>query len=317
MNFIISAYIKTKNFFILPLFLFFLFTEKVLAEEGYVPLAPIPTLQNVVNPSIAVYMKGIFTAFVGLAIILAVIMIVIGGIEYILAALPSAKSDGKKKITGAITGLLLILISAVLLNTINPGLLRIGLNLDKSVFSTYTPPSSNSNSTTVTQYCRTGLLNSGCYATLAECEGPTKSYSCTTTAGNTPTGDEQANRNFLQSTGHITVNNPNPSVTNMAGVNQATLAEVVNVQSQCNCDIIVTGGAETNAGHNCTSSPYNHCTGYKVDLASGGAQGTALSNFVMDNYTNIGRRSDGALQYQAPDGAIYALESNHWDVLVK
>lgn len=69
---------------------------------------------------------------IGIAVVLAVLMIVIGGLEYILsAANPSAKEEGKKYITGAILGLVLALFSYVLLQTINPDLINFNIGLPK------------------------------------------------------------------------------------------------------------------------------------------------------------------------------------------
>ncbi|GEM_PF-1962228 len=100
-------------------------------SQNYQLLAPIPTVEKTSGSLLVSYMKGLFTAAVGLAIVLAVVMIVIGGIEYVAAALPSEKEGGKKRIQGAIGGLLLILASWVILNTLNPKLLNVGLNLEK------------------------------------------------------------------------------------------------------------------------------------------------------------------------------------------
>ncbi|MCX6738863.1 MAG: pilin, partial [Candidatus Parcubacteria bacterium] len=119
-----------------------------------------------------VYMKGIFTASVGLAIVFAVLMIVIGGIQYIVAQTPFAVGEGKNKISSAITGLFIILISVVLLNTLNPGLLRIGLNLDKTVFGNYTP-GTEGESAPQTQYCFVNiqtLQRSNCYDSIGVCQ---------------------------------------------------------------------------------------------------------------------------------------------------
>lgn len=70
---------------------------------------------------------------IGIAVVLAVLMIVIGGLEYILsAANPTAKEEGKKYITGAILGLVLALFSYVLLQTINPDLINFNIKLPKN-----------------------------------------------------------------------------------------------------------------------------------------------------------------------------------------
>jgi hypothetical protein len=119
------------------------FTENVFAQRrGYQLLAPIPTVEQPLDGtaiSFPAYLKGLIVAIVGLSIIFAVIMIVIGGIEYVTAIVPSAKSEGKKKIIGAISGLLIAIFSYLLLITINPELVRVGLDLDTVPASIYPP----------------------------------------------------------------------------------------------------------------------------------------------------------------------------------
>lgn len=75
------------------------------------------------NPSPEAYLSNLYRITVGFAAVLAVVMIVWGGIEYIAsAANPSAKENAKKRIWAAIGGLLLALLSFLILQTINPSL---------------------------------------------------------------------------------------------------------------------------------------------------------------------------------------------------
>jgi len=275
---------KTISIFFLSFLFFFPFVCSVFAEEGYQLLVPdIPSLTQTENPRLNTYLIAVFTAFVGLAIVAAVIMIILGGFGYVMSALPSEKSDGKKKIQEAVSGLLLLFVSTILLYTINPDLLRSGLKLKK-----------------------VSIISSG--TTSVSETGVPQNTNTETTAPSTSSGNEQENREILANNGHITVNAQAPQ-TILAGVNDATLSEVTNLQQQCNCDIVVTAGSEP--GH--ANGTYSHANGYKVDLRTS----SSVSNYIMDNYTNIGKRSDGAMQYKAPSGAIYALESDHWDVTVK
>ena len=78
------------------------------------------------------YFKNIYNLMVGIAGVLAVIMIVVGGLEYIAsAANPSAKESAKKRIWAAIGGLLLALSSYLILQTVNPDLVKFDLNIEK------------------------------------------------------------------------------------------------------------------------------------------------------------------------------------------
>mgnify|MGYP001586349386 CR=1 FL=1 len=78
------------------------------------------------------YFNKIYRLMVGVTGVLAVIMIVVGGLEYIAsAANPSAKESAKKRIWAAIGGLLLALSSYLILQTINPNLVNFNLNIEK------------------------------------------------------------------------------------------------------------------------------------------------------------------------------------------
>jgi type IV secretory pathway VirB2 component (pilin) len=80
------------------------------------------------NPSgenkIGGYLNVMIRIFIGICAVLAVIMIVVGGIEYMTSELISNKENGRHRITGAIFGLVLALGAWTLLNTINPDLLN-------------------------------------------------------------------------------------------------------------------------------------------------------------------------------------------------
>jgi hypothetical protein len=82
-------------------------------------------------PPLGSYLSSIFKLGIGLAAVFSVLMIVIGGIEYILGATPFQKGDGKEKIINALTGLLLALAAYLILYTVNPKLTEFNLNLDK------------------------------------------------------------------------------------------------------------------------------------------------------------------------------------------
>lgn len=99
----------------------------------YYLLAPFPKVDSVFNPSgtnaLGTYLNLMLEAFIGICAVLSVIMIVIGGIEYMTSELISGKEEGKERIREALLGLLIALGSYALLNTINPDL----LNSDPSI----------------------------------------------------------------------------------------------------------------------------------------------------------------------------------------
>lgn len=111
---------------------------------SYTLLAPLPdtkggqltTLDVTGTNSLGNYLNIILSLFIGICGVLAVIMILMGGIEYMTSELISGKEAGKERIEHAIFGLILALSSWLLLNTINPNLL-------KTDFSSLAPVAAN------------------------------------------------------------------------------------------------------------------------------------------------------------------------------
>ena len=103
-----------------------------LTCASYEPLVGIPGIDKnaVLDPKtgLSTYFNGIFRIAIVVSGILAVIMIVIGGFEYITSEAMGGKKDGRDRITSAIGGLILLLFSYILLNTINPDITQIKIN---------------------------------------------------------------------------------------------------------------------------------------------------------------------------------------------
>lgn len=109
--------------------------------DQYTPLAPLPgtTQGNCVTDKngnvsgcttdIQTYIPGVFNLAIGIAGVLAVLMIIIGGVEYVTTDAIQGKSDGKARIQNALWGLVLVLVSWILLYTINPKLTVFDLNV--------------------------------------------------------------------------------------------------------------------------------------------------------------------------------------------
>ena len=85
------------------------------------------------NNLIGRYLNIMFRIFIGLCAILAIMMIVIGGLEYMTIDLVSSKEHAKQRIWGAVLGLLLALGSYAILNQINPDLLKTDFSSLKDV----------------------------------------------------------------------------------------------------------------------------------------------------------------------------------------
>jgi hypothetical protein len=103
-------------------------------EPGYVPLAPLP---NTTRPGpggtevvdFTSYVPAVFNLSIGLAGVLAVIMMIIGGIQYLSTDSISGKNEGRKQIGAALGGLLLALGAFLILQTINPKLVNFDLDI--------------------------------------------------------------------------------------------------------------------------------------------------------------------------------------------
>ena len=118
--------IKTKIVYVLGTVFVFLVTAGIVwAENGFVALEPIPGVTNAKNPG--EFFNGIFKFGITIASFLAVIMIMIGGIIYMSTDKIGGKESGKDMINQAILGILLILISVIMLEVINPDILNLNL----------------------------------------------------------------------------------------------------------------------------------------------------------------------------------------------
>ncbi len=167
----------------------------VASAQGYVPLV---TLPGVTEDGVAVelgdYLAGMMKFIVALAGVLAIILAIIGGVQYVAAGIsPSQKDDAKKRITNAFIGLTLVLVSYLILNSINPNLVAFNLTLPK-----VTAPI---NPSTITLYemddgwGRTGIADEPYNTNCTLLPGPpgVREYDCSIqearcrTAGGTPT----------------------------------------------------------------------------------------------------------------------------------
>jgi hypothetical protein len=107
--------------------------QSTAAPAGYqmqIPIPVSPLEQGVSNAGVGVvsdvsqYIGRIYYFAIGIVGLVAAVMMIIGGFQYLTSAGDTAKiGAAKKRITDAIIGLVLMLGSYALLNTINPALL--------------------------------------------------------------------------------------------------------------------------------------------------------------------------------------------------
>jgi hypothetical protein len=159
-------------------------TANVDTDTTYRPLAFIPgiadgcknpdgtIIENCIDTAeqgaFAKYFNALITVFIGICAVLAMIMIVIGGMQYMTSELVSGKEEAKKRIWGAVGGLILALASYAILNTINPNLLDIGLGgltkaqiefQDETETTSMAVSGGKSGSTEPTKLCPEGFEN--------------------------------------------------------------------------------------------------------------------------------------------------------------
>jgi hypothetical protein len=95
----------------------------------YQPLAPLPGQGETIPRTSTEYLKyftNLIRILIGLAGALTVLAIVIGGFQYMSTDAVFGKEEGIRKMKRALWGLLLIIGSALILQTINPDLLNLG-----------------------------------------------------------------------------------------------------------------------------------------------------------------------------------------------
>lgn len=98
-------------------------------EPGVVKLLEPGVVNQETVSSLTEYLSIIFPLAIGLAATLAVLMIAIGGIQYMFSNVPGVKGEGLNRIREAIWGLLLALAAYLILYTINPDLVALKLTI--------------------------------------------------------------------------------------------------------------------------------------------------------------------------------------------
>jgi hypothetical protein len=210
--------------FLITIFIISSFFSLAYATEGdYVVLTPLPGITDPdcvgVNCTTTLerYLPQMFNLIIGIAAVLAFIVITFGGVTYATSDALQGKQDGKAHIENGIYGLLLVIGAWVILNTINPQLLDFRLFLPKSDVTTST-------GTTVP-------ASGGIKMTAAEISA------------------DSATRTRLQSAG-VAINatpcteGQGFGCTNLNGLPEPAVQGLISLKSDCGCEIVVTGGTE-------------------------------------------------------------------------
>ncbi len=109
---------------------FLLFMPGVLLAQEVKVLEPIQGITGSGSSlTLASLLQNLFSALLGIGAMLAVVMLVYGGIQYMTSDQVFSKEDARARIKNAVLGLLLLFGSVLILEQINPDLLKFNLNL--------------------------------------------------------------------------------------------------------------------------------------------------------------------------------------------
>ncbi len=129
---IFSLFIQTFSFFAFPNEL-----SAELKPGEYLVLTPLPGTTDCgedisggnCKTDLKVYLEGLFKLGIGISGVIAIVVVIIGGIEKMTSQSLQKKQDGKQRIQNALWALVLVIGSYVILYQINPKLLVIDLNI--------------------------------------------------------------------------------------------------------------------------------------------------------------------------------------------
>lgn len=244
-------------------FMFMSFVVVAHAQD-YTPLAPLPGTYSGSgdNPTtnFGLYLSGMITLIIAVAGALAVLMIVVGGTQYVASGItPSAKDAAKEKIQNALIGLGLTLASYLILNSINPKLLEFNLLLAPIELATKAPLDVVSETTWGDDYTVRSRLIS---------------------AGNEKLSVNPGNCAKVGDTG----------CTSVFGLGETAILGLINLANDCSgCSVVVTGGTEYwrhgNLNANKELNPTKHKPGGNVvDLS---LNSTKLNDYIRSKGTSL------------------------------
>ncbi|QQR64722.1 hypothetical protein IPH92_04135 [Candidatus Kaiserbacteria bacterium] len=89
----------------------------------YTPLVGIPGISG--TPSLPDYINKIYLLTIAVGVFIAILRIAYAGVKYSMSGVVTDKASAKSDIKGVLIGLAILLLPALVLNTINPNLLRL------------------------------------------------------------------------------------------------------------------------------------------------------------------------------------------------
>lgn len=251
---------------------------------GYTPLEPLPGMEGE-GISLSGYLNRVFSLFIGICAVLAVLMIVISGFQYMTSGdSESARKEAKSRITGAIIGLLIALSSVLILETINPDLLNFDLKL-KNIEG------------------GGGGINIRPNDESGKAWGDDTQVRELLTSGNSGVSVNKANCDHIGQT----------NCTSLYGLSLSAVNGLKKLAQDCKCAVRVTGGTE----YWLHSSGTQHRPGGSVvDISAFGA----VNTYVTDNNTtsNLGcneKFDKNGVTFSWESASCSGSSGNHWHVI--
>lgn len=151
----------------------FLVPSIVVAQgTGFVPLIGIPGL-TADGYTVNTYLQALFVLTISLAAFAAVVQLIVSGLMYMLSDIVTNKEQAKKRIRNALIGLLIVLSSVLILETINPQLTRLNAldlqQINVVVNTPYAEPVVTSNEAGLDVVDLSRLSNEAVTQTAADC----------------------------------------------------------------------------------------------------------------------------------------------------
>lgn len=269
-------------------------------------LEPLPGLAGQ-DADLKGFLQGIFNIAIVIAGILAILMIVIGGVTYATTDAFSKKETGIGMITNAIFGLILALGAWIILNTINPDLAsNLNITIPELILDSPPPEWQDGGASTGSNIAKGRTLNG---------QPITQGM---------PWPSDSAQRQQLADDG-ITVNTTNDCSPTAGGSGctsvyfegeaASVIDNMISFKSVCNCEMVVTGGSE--AWLHRTHAPNRKIVdlrateslnSYLRGLPGGPSPGTGFPRRSSITVSGVGKF------YAEPSGDNSNTTNQHWHV---
>lgn len=269
-----------------------------VAPGGFVPCEGV----NCSACDLVTMVQTIITWLIGIIFLIFAVLFLVSGFQLVTSGgNQNAVSDAKSKFTNSIIGLIIVLASWLLVDT----LMRAVLPNDTGEIQGW---GFWAEVQCFEQSAAVRWVREGPAAPDAAQASVVPPATPEGTLGQTEVEDQLSAAGITWSSSGNCSDQTNPSCTSFNGARPRTVQRTLELADAVGAEnVVVTGFTET--GHS-RSGNYRHDNGYKVDLRTT----EALNNYITTNYQQVPGRTD---QWRDPDGNIYYRhEPDHWDVTV-